>query len=110
MQSTVRSTIDNPRISVTLYMRCLLERLAKAARMDDFLADTQRRSTFTGEQVTGLASAFAVENLGGFTDEEIMQIFCWYTRLRYDMTDMAKQLITYFRNPVRHKETSSHAN
>ena len=49
MQATVRATLDNPRISATVYIRCLLERLAKAAKMDWFLIETQRRSTLTGE-------------------------------------------------------------
>lgn len=97
MQSTVRATLDNPRISATVYIRCLLERLAKAAKMDWFLLETQRRSTLTGEQVTALSTAFIHENFSGFTDEELFEIFSWYARLRFDTSRMSQELIAYFR-------------
>ena len=97
MQATVRATLDNPRISATVYIRCLLERLAKAAKMDWFLIETQRRSTLTGEQVTALSAAFIRENFSGFTDSELFEIFSWYARLRFDTSSMSQELIAYFR-------------
>lgn len=98
MQSTVKSTLDNPRIQVTVYMRCLLERLAKAGHMDWFLTETQRRSTLTGAQVTKLAQAFKKENLAEFDDQEIVEIYTWYARMFFDTTHMSFEMINYFRN------------
>jgi hypothetical protein len=97
MQATVRATLDNPRISATVYIRCLLERLAKAAKMDWFLIETQRRSTLTGEQVTALSAAFIRENFSVFTDSVLFEIFSWYARLRFDTSNMSQELISYFR-------------
>lgn len=99
MQATVRASLDNPRITVTVYMRCLLERLAKAAKMDWFLMETQRRSTLTGEQVTALSAAFIRENFTQFEDEELFQVLCWYARLRFDTSIMESELIAYMRSP-----------
>lgn len=97
MQPTVRTVIDNPRVFITVYMRCLLERLAKAAKMDGILEETRRRSTWTGKQVTDLAKAFVAENFSGFEETEILEIFSWYASLRFDTTEMAYQVIRYFR-------------
>ena len=97
MQSTVRATLDNPRITATVYIRCLLERLAKAAKMDWYLRETQHRSTLTGEQVTALSEAFVHENFSGFDDEELFEIFSWYARLRFNTAGMSRELIAYFR-------------
>lgn len=104
MQATVRSTLDNPRITATLYIRCLLDRLAKAAKMDWYLIETQHRSTLTGEQVTALSAAFIHENFSGFDDEELFEIFSWYARLRFDTTRMSQELIAYFRKPQKKDE------
>lgn len=97
MQSTVFTTLDNPRITATDYIRGLLERLAKAAKMDWFLIETQNRRTLTGEQVTSLSEAFIRENFYAFDDEELFEIFSWYARLHFDTTGMAQELIAYFR-------------
>ncbi len=101
MQTTVRTTLDNPRITVTLYIRGLLERLARAAKMDWFLIETQNRSTLTGEQVTSLSEAFIHENFYAFDDEELFEIFSWYARLRFDTSCMAQELIRYFRQQAK---------
>ena len=104
MQSTVRATLDNPRITATVYIRCLLERLAKAAKMDWYLRETQHRSTLTGEQVTALSEAFVHENFSGFDDEELFEIFSWYARLRFNTARMSQELIAYFRQRTKKDE------
>lgn len=104
MQTTVRTTLDNPRITVTLYIRGLLERLARAAKMDWFLIETQHRSTLTGEQVTSLSEAFIQENFYAFDDEELFEIFSWYARLRFDTSGMSQELIRYFRQQAKKDE------
>lgn len=104
MQTTVRTTLDNPRITVTLYIRGLLERLARAAKMDWFLIETQNRSTLTGEQVTSLSEAFIHENFYAFDDEELFEIFSWYARLRFDTSGMSQELIRYFRQQAKKDE------
>jgi hypothetical protein len=104
MQSTVRTTLDNPRITATVYIRGLLERLAKAAKMDWFLLETQNRKTLTGEQVTSLSDAFIHENFYAFDDGELFEIFSWYARLQFDTSSMAQELIAYFRTSSKKDE------
>jgi len=97
MQATVRKIIDNHRVPVTVRMRCLMERLAKAAGMNGWLAAAGRRLTLDGGLVTELAGAFVAENMKDFEDEELLDIFSWYARLRFDTEQMACQLIRHFR-------------
>lgn len=101
MQSTVLATLDNPRITATVYIRGLLERLAKAAKMDWFLLETQNRKTLTGEQVTSLSDAFIHENFYAFDDGELFEIFSWYARLRFNTARMSQELIAYFRQRAK---------
>lgn len=97
MQNAVLTSLDNPRISIPTYTRCLLERLAKAARMDSLLSETRLRATWTGKQVTGLAGAFVAENFSGFGDAELLEILTWYARLGFDTSGMSNELIRHFR-------------
>lgn len=97
MRPTTTSTLDNSRIPVTVYTRCLLERLARKAGMDWFLAESRNRLTLTGSQVTRLAAAFTRQNLGEFSDEDIFSILTWYAGLRFDTAGMCREAIGYFR-------------
>jgi hypothetical protein len=97
MKPTTTSSLDNARIPVTVYTRCLLERLARKAGMDWFLTESRNRLTLTGSQVTRLADAFTRQNLGEFSDEEILTILTWYARLNFATAGMSREVIGYFR-------------
>lgn len=92
------SELTQPRLSFTTYTRLLMERLARAAKMDWFLEETVGRRTLTGEQVTALSSAFLRENFTTFTDEEIFHLYDVYAHLNFATANMSHEIISYFRN------------
>ena len=92
---------DRPRLQASVYMRCLLERLATAAGMDTYLAETRDRRTITGKQAASLSRAYTRDRLGNFDDEELFQILLWFAGNGFDVTGMYRELIAYMRGATQ---------
>lgn len=92
----MKTALTEARISMPLYTKLLLERLAVTASMDWYIHRTTRRRTISGPQATILATAFVRENFHAFDNGELFTIYNWYVKQDFDTTAMSKELVAYF--------------